>query len=232
MIKSKLKPGCVEIEYGKLYGINVLNRNYYDMLSDSERSNAMQRRTTEMQNRYVEIHAKKRLALSELLKCKPEALVFAAGVNGKPYLPEYPKWTFNLSHSGDYFALAVARECRLGIDLEVARSRSNLAGIVKKCFAAEEIAYWEALPEEERISAFYRFWTRKEAFVKATGRGIALGLNRCVVDPSEPDRMLRVPDEFAPASDWRIACNDWKRDIFCAVVIDRAIETIQWREIV
>lgn len=232
MTEATLKPGCIEIEYGKLYGINVLNRNYCDMLSDSERSTAMQRRTAEMQNRYVEIHAKKRLALSELLKCKPEALVFAAGANGKPYLPDYPDWTFNLSHSGDYFALAVAPQCRLGIDLEAARSRLNLAGIVMKCFAAEEIAYWEALPEEERISAFYRFWTRKEAFVKAIGRGIALGLNRCVIDPNEPDRMLRVPEEFAPASDWRIACNDWKRDIFCAVVIDRAIEKIQWREIV
>lgn len=232
MSESKLKPGCVEIEYGKLYSINVLNRNNYDMLSDSERSNAMQRLTTEMQNRYVEIHAKKRLVLAEFLKCKPETLLFAVGANGKPYLPEYPQWTFNLSHSGNYFALAVARECRLGIDLEVARSRSNLAGLVNKCFAAEEIACWEALPNEERISAFYRFWTRKEAFVKATGRGIALGLNRCVIDPNEPDRMLRVPDEFAPASDWWIACNDWSHNIFCAVVIDRPIETIQWREIV
>ncbi|MBE0436532.1 MAG: 4'-phosphopantetheinyl transferase superfamily protein [Methylomicrobium sp.] len=232
MTEATLKPGCIEIEYGKLYSINVLNRNYYDMLSDSERANAMQRRTVEMQNRYVEIHAKKRLALAEFLKCKPETLVFAAEANGKPYLPDYPDWTFNLSHSGDYFALAVARQCRLGIDLEAARSRSNLAGIVKKCFAIEEIAYWEALPEVERVSAFYRFWTRKEAFVKATGRGIVLGLNRCVVDPNGPDRMLRVPEEFAPASDWRIACNDWKRDIFCAVVIDRAIEKIQWREIV
>lgn len=232
MTESILKPGCVEIEFGKLYSKNVLNRNYYDMLSDSERSIAMQRRTTEMQNSYVEIHAKKRLILSEFLKCKPENLVFSVGANGKPYLADNPDWTFNLSHAGDYFALAVARSCRLGIDLETAKKRPNLAGLVRKCFADEERVYWEGLPHEERLVAFYRFWTRKEAFVKATGRGIALGLNRCVVDPSVPDRMLRVPEEFAPAADWRIACNDWKRDIFCAVVIDRAIETIQWREIV
>lgn len=232
MSKPLLKPGCVEIEYGKLYSLNVLNRNYYDMLSDSERSNAMQRLTTEMQNRYVEIHAKKRLVLADYLKCRPEAIAFATGPNGKPYLVDHPDWTFNLSHSGNYFALAVARACRLGIDLEVGKNRSNLAGLVKKCFAAEEIAYWEALPEPEQIPAFYRFWTRKEAFVKATGRGIALGLNRCAIDPIEPSRMLRVPDEFAPASTWRIVGNDWGPNIFCALVIDRAIETIQWREIV
>jgi len=49
------------------------------------------------------------------------------------------------------------------------------------------------LPENEKISVFYDFWTRKEAVVKGIGRGIVLGLNRCEIDVTQPDVFLHLP---------------------------------------
>lgn len=226
-----LPPGVVELWHGVLQDTLVLNRNYWSLLNDSERSNAGQRRTPEMQNRYSEIHARKRLILARYLNCRPEAVHIAIEKYGKPYLPDHLDWTFNVSHSGDHYAIAVARACRLGFDIEISRHRSNLAGLVGKCFAPREIDYWQALPEDERSAAFYRFWTRKEAFVKATGRGIALGLDRCVIDPDNPGRMLGVPDGYGPASAWRLFGVELGDGIVGAVAADRDFETLQLRKI-
>lgn len=232
MTEKTLDLGVIEVWHGVLQDALVLNRNYWSILSDSERANAEQRRSPEMQNRYAAIHAQKRLILARYLNCSPESVAIAIAKHGKPYLPDHRDWTFNLSHSGDHYAIAVARNCRLGLDIESPRSRTNLSGLVGKCFAPHEIAYWRALPEHEHIAAFYRFWTRKEAFVKATGRGIALGLDRCVTDPDDPVRMLSVPDDFGPASAWRLFGIELDDGVCGAVAADRDFKTLQLRKIV
>ena len=95
--------------------------------------------------------------------------------------------------------------------------------LVEKCFADEEICQWQALAEIEKTQGFYRVWTRKEAFVKAVGRGIALGLERCVVNPVKPDAMLRVPEGCGPAHVWCLADIDLGNDVACAVANDAGI---------
>ncbi len=71
------------------------------------------------------------------------------------------------------------------------------------------------------VFLLYRFWTRKEALVKATGRGIALGLNLCVVNPENQAELLRVPADCGSASTWRVLDIALGQDVCGALVTDK-----------
>ncbi len=115
------------------------------------------------------------------------------GEFGKPYLRDFPELHFNVSHSGEKLLIAISFEQAVGIDIEKTKPRKSFAGLVKKCFATSEQNYWFDLPENEKLSVFYDFWTRKESVVKGIGRGIALGLNRCEIDINQPNNFLKLP---------------------------------------
>jgi 4'-phosphopantetheinyl transferase len=115
------------------------------------------------------------------------------GEFGKPFLPDFPKWQFNASHSGEKMLIAVSFEMPVGIDVEQIKQRKSLESLVKKCFSQVEQNYWFALPETEKIAVFYDFWTRKEAVVKGIGRGIAIGLERCEIDVNSTNQFSNLP---------------------------------------
>ena len=83
------------------------------------------------------------------------------------------------------------------------------------------------LPEHQKIPEFYRFWTRKEAFVKATGHGIALGLNHCVINPENPTEFLRVPENCGQASAWHVLDIDLGAGVCSALVADKEIAEVR-----
>jgi len=115
-----------------------------------------------------------RIALGMHLDRPPESLAFALGPGGKPELtgPAGRDVRFSLSHSGDRCVIAVSAEGPIGIDVEEIREVPELAGIVRSRFAPGEAAEILALSGGQRLHAFYRCWTRKEAYLKATGVGI------------------------------------------------------------
>jgi 4'-phosphopantetheinyl transferase len=134
----------------------------------------------------------------------PKAVCFALGPHGKPRLA-VPESTlqFNLSHSGNQalFVFAAARE--VGIDLEAgSRLGDDWTGLARRIFSAREQAELAALPAERRREAFLNGWTRKEAYLKATGHGLVNGLQQIEVtlDANAPAAFLS-PDL---AAKWKI----------------------------
>ena len=114
-----------------------------------------------------------RKALEKAGLCLPK-LRYGYGEHGKPFLPEAPGFCFSISHSGDK-VMAVSADSEVGCDIEmIGQGREKIA---ERFFSDEEKKYLGALPEEERNGAFYRLWTAKESFLKATGKGFALPLN-------------------------------------------------------
>lgn len=95
--------------------------------------------------------------------------------NGKPYLADYPDIRFNLSHSGS-MVMAVFSDREAGCDVErLSQARMSVA---QRFFTEEETAYLEAQNSDaERNQMFFRLWTLKESYLKATGEGMRMALN-------------------------------------------------------
>jgi 4'-phosphopantetheinyl transferase len=199
---------------------------YWTLLDNDEQSRAQRFKIPQKQARHIEAQGRLRIILGEATDTAPEQLRFSRHAHGKPYLPDFPDFAFNLSHTADRMAVVMSRGCRVGIDIESCKPRTNLAALADKCFGPEEKSYWQALPEAEQLHSFYRFWTRKEAFVKAVGQGISLGLHHCVIDPSHPEKMLRVPASCGVAGNWSLYDLDIGDDVCGTVAVDGPIATV------
>jgi 4'-phosphopantetheinyl transferase len=119
--------------------------------------------------RFLLGRAAQRLVLGAYLGLPPAALHFEPGANKKPQLREAPLLHYNISHAGDLVLLAVSKT-EVGVDVEQLNALFTFQELLDYSFSPAEKAFIEASPIPH--CAFYQFWTRKEAFVKATGQGI------------------------------------------------------------
>ncbi len=198
------------------------------VLDDTEKTQALKFSNTLLQERYINAHGRLRQILAHYLNLNdaPANLVMQKTAHGKPYLPDYPDLAFNLSHTDNVMVVAVAKNCQLGVDIEQCKPRSSMAALVAKCFSDQEAAYWRQLPETEQLQAFYQFWTRKEAFVKATGLGISLGLRDCVLNPNNPQQFLAIPSQCGFPNDWHNRDIALEQGMCAAVVVDKDIANV------
>jgi len=127
------------------------------------------------QKRHLTAHAVLRLMLSKILKLNALDINIATTAKGKPFLPDYPQIQFNYSHSGQRVAFFISnQEC--GVDVEQMKKKRSLKNISKHYFHPEE-ENWVNDSEGALTERFFCIWTRKEAFLKATGIGIGTDLN-------------------------------------------------------
>jgi 4'-phosphopantetheinyl transferase len=214
---------------------NVLNttpeqyQQDWQILDDEEKRRATKFSNSLLRERFVTAHGRLRTILAHYLQVSPASLHFLSTAKGKPFLVDYPHLAFNLSHSDDDMAVAVAKDCQLGVDIEQCKQRSSLMDLVDRCFAESEATYWLKLPEHQQTQAFYQFWTRKEAFVKATGVGITVGLMDCVLDPHQPQTFLSVPAQCGSADVWHCRDIDLGQNLCTALVADKAIARVNIR---
>jgi len=157
--------------------------------------------------RFVRAHAALRVLLAEELSCTSQELRFGAGDRGKPFLLGGPgNLEFNLSHSGDYALCALARGRAVGVDVERERPKHSGPEIARRFFSRAEAAALESWPLSDRNAAFFRTWASKEAFIKATGRGLAQPLSAFDVSLDAPLRLLAV--RGGSADNWDLRALD------------------------
>ncbi|MFK0572859.1 4'-phosphopantetheinyl transferase family protein [Endozoicomonas sp.] len=97
---------------------------------------------------------------------------------GKPYQQHQPNLFFNLSHTGNWFALAISRHGEIGIDIETHKPRKNLSSMAQQVFTKAEQRWFKALTGKEQEAMFYSLWSLKEAILKAEGIGLNLAMNQ------------------------------------------------------
>ena len=180
------------------------------LLNDEERRRA---------DRFVFAHDRTRFAVSRgLLRVilghyldRPAAsLEFVVNVHGKPALNASsntdPPIRFNLAHSGPWVVYAVTLGREIGVDIERVRPEFGGFAIAERFFAPGEVATLHALPEEARSLAFFHGWTRKEAYIKAKGKGLALPLDEfeVAIDPERPASLLSTLPDPLEASRWSL----------------------------
>jgi 4'-phosphopantetheinyl transferase len=140
---------------------------------------------------------------------KPGDVQFCYSRFGKPALRvSYGRKSleFNLTHSNGLALLAVTRGRKIGIDVEFVRSDLAFERIAEQFFSARERAVLCSLPPEQQLLAFFNCWTRKEAYLKATGDGFTFDPHRLEVSvaPGHPATLLDVEDDHTAVERWSL----------------------------
>ncbi|MCS6845856.1 MAG: 4'-phosphopantetheinyl transferase superfamily protein [Caldilineales bacterium] len=176
------------------------------LLSEDEHERARRFRFERDRRRFVVGRGLLRVLVGRYTASPPEAIRFSYSAHGKPAVAEPPtSLTFNLAHSEEWALFAFAWGRRVGVDIEHMRSDLADEQIARRFFAPGEVQALLGLPADQRSAAFFRCWTRKEAFVKARGEGLSLPLDAFEVS-LDPDAatLLRAaePDEVRR---WQLA---------------------------
>lgn len=185
----------------------ALLESHADVLSADERQRAVRFRQEADRHRYSVARIGLRDILSRYRAIAPHALQFSYGEKGKPYLapqPGEPPLEFNLSHSGDWVGVAIAR-VPVGFDLEAIRPIPQLDAILRRHFTASEQATLQPLAAAAKTLAFFRLWTAKEAFLKATGLGISAALDSVAIalEPGVAPHFCQLPPPLN-LTDWSL----------------------------
>ena len=173
------------LDYKKL---SPLSYDWESLLSIEEHQRANRFHFENDKHSFIVYHACKRLILSEYLKQAPKEIVISFQEKGKPFLKNTPL-TFNLSHTKEMAILAVSSDVEVGVDIEKIKNSADYLAIAKRFFHPDE--YHQLMNTEnpqKQLDTFFTLWTAKEAILKATGEGIAAGLNNFSVqhDDSHP----------------------------------------------
>ena len=178
-------------------------------LSQSELERATRFHFDDDRSRYIVAHGWLRQLLSSYVSVAPEELELDYGPKGKPALSGFCGGTgleFNLTHADGLSLIAVAQGTPVGVDLERIRPMADAEHLVERFFSKSENAAFKVLPENQKAQAFFNLWTRKESWLKSTGEGIAHLLDQVEVTfaPGDSARLLRMPEVFAPITDWSL----------------------------
>ncbi|MSR81767.1 MAG: 4'-phosphopantetheinyl transferase superfamily protein [Candidatus Latescibacteria bacterium] len=144
-----------------------------------------------------------RLLLGRYLGVPPLALRFCYSAAGKPAL-EGQDLCFNLSHSQGLALYAFSRRLSVGIDVERLRPEVADVQIARRFFSTREVAALELVEANHRTEAFFTCWTRKEAYLKARGEGLSLGLDSFAVSLGEPAALVHSDQGTDECRRWRL----------------------------
>ena len=171
-------------------------------LSQEERRTSETFRFERDRDRFIARRVFARSVLSSYLECEPAELCFAFGANGKPELAATSSALhFNLTHTGDFVALAVSQECELGIDVEELERSTEIEidDLAADYFSNGERKLLESCSSDQRRRTFLQIWTRKEAYIKALGCGLSRPLTSF-----DASAGIITEDGQVPDSAWQV----------------------------
>lgn len=204
-----------------------------ETLSEDERRRADRFHFDKDRRHFVAARGALRAILSRYLEIRADAVRFAYSNYGKPHLADTLPLCFNLTHSHGLALLAVTHGREIGVDVEFLRDNLEGEQLAQRFFSPREVAALRSLPAEQRREAFFHYWTHKEAYTKAIGKGLSLAFDQFDVslrpgepamlwatrhDPTEARRWsmhsLTPADGYVGAlavegPSWRLWCGDW-----------------------
>lgn len=189
------------------------------LLSPDERLRAARMGGEEARAAYVAARATLRILLARYvlalegpsgqrmaeITTRAATLRFDYGARGKPSLVEAPEVQFSLAHSGGQLIYAIGRGRSVGVDLE--HLSADLNDLPFGSFTQNEQRRLNILSPERRATLFFRYWVRKEAFLKATGEGLTRPLDSFEVGPTpeEGGELLAVRRGDGAREPWMVA---------------------------
>ncbi len=205
---SHLGPGEVHVWSALLDPASTDIGRFSEILSRDEKERASRFHFEKNRNEFIISRGSLRALLGSYLEVPASEVGFAYSRYGKPYLVDSHHISpveFNLSHSEGIVLLAFTRGRKVGVDIEYVGRNFDFEEIAERFFSRAEQQMLRNTPAEERGTAFFHCWTRKEAYIKALGNGLSHSLFEFDVslapkqisallatrpDPSEADRWL------------------------------------------
>jgi 4'-phosphopantetheinyl transferase len=170
----------------------------YGILAPEERERAMRFHFEEHRRHFIVCRGMLREILAGYVGQDPARIAFAYNRYGKPLL-RGSEVRFNVSHSGGWALQAVTRGREVGVDIQLIDARFAADQIPERFFSPREVAQLRGLPLDQQTAAFFRCWTRKEAYIKARGMGLSLPLDSFDVSlrPDDPPALLRGTGDWS-----------------------------------
>lgn len=207
--KLALPSGEVHVWLASLDAPEERVRRLAETLSADERQHAARYHFDRHRQQFTAARCILRAILGRYLKCAPARLAFEHGPMGKPGLAPHlntGNLRFNLSHADGLALVALAPGREIGVDIERNRELPDTERLAQRFFSPREREVIRQLPARQRLEAFYACWSRKEAFIKATGEGLSRALDSFDVSvaPGEPPELRRVTDDTEAARPWTL----------------------------
>ena len=182
---------------------------FESILAEDEINRANRFHFKKDRERFVAGRGLLRMILSSYVGMPANEIIFTYGCHGKPGLRRQdgrPAIEFNLAHSAGTAIYAITRDRPVGIDIEFVNHEFPIESVAERVFSKVEVAAFRSLPRDMQRTAFFKCWTRKEAFIKALGDGLSCPLADFDVSvmPCEPAKLLNVRWAAEEASRWFI----------------------------
>ncbi len=156
---------------------------YTELLSTDEKQKAGRFHFQRDNRRFTVTRATMRSILGSYVQFGPRELRFRYSEHGKPQIKNPARdIRFNVSHSGEEAVVAVTSGRETGVDVEQIRDNVEIDSLAERFFSTTEKDFLRGLPHEKKLSTFFRFWTCKEAFLKAQAVGLTRSLASFTVD--------------------------------------------------
>lgn len=175
----------------------VISEERYAILNDDERERAKRLISPLHRQRFIAAHVILREILSRYVNTRPDSLQFTFSSHRKPELVSTftgGKLHFNLSHSENMAVFAITTSGEVGIDIEKIQPL-NKSDVAERFFSDAEKSALASLPPSQQTSGFYHVWARKEAIIKANGKGLAIPLSSFSVSIDKTLETLHVEDK-------------------------------------
>jgi 4'-phosphopantetheinyl transferase len=175
--------------------------DFWETLSSDEIARAERFYFPEHRQRFIAGRGTLRAILGRYLAIDPKQVEFEYQPRGKPFLAAKfanQRLFFNLSHSQDLALCGVSYQNQIGVDLECIRTMSDLESLAKRFFSAEEYEHLRLVSSEEQKQMFFRYWTCKEAYVKATGDGLVK------LEEIKISLTVNQPSKLLVSGDWNL----------------------------
>lgn len=188
-----------------------VRRTDLDLLSDRERRRAARFRRAQDAALFTTARAGLRRRLGTIIGVAPREVPLLDPPGAKPHLePPLDSLSFSVSHSAGRALIALCDGGRVGVDLE--RVEQVPSALLESALTETERRWIAGLPDAARHRAFYQFWTRKEALLKAAGTGLATDMAEVTLSVTDPPQLLDWP--HGPAGDWQLRSlfvgEDWE----------------------
>jgi 4'-phosphopantetheinyl transferase len=209
VLRRSLDKGIVDVWFSFTHDnrLKSAKEGYEDMLSLAEQEQYQQLKHADNGWDYLVSRALLRTALAEYCELSPEVLEFRVNDFGKPELINSsvsPIIQFNTAHTNGLTVCVVTRDHAIGVDAESRAESPGILDVAEDYFSSMELQALKSREESQQLNYFYRYWTLKEAYIKARGEGLSIPLHDFSIALGEDGEFQEFVGPEAECWDFRL----------------------------